>query len=141
MDKLVSACSEYIGDPKYVFKSCGKYIVVLEKLPDTITNESRSNISDPIYAKYRANKLRVVLIINKFDQSDIIKEIENTFYHKKIRYEKDKIVEVYDHDMKFNEVYTEGIHYFRTIEQAFYWQLFDFNLLYTGKYIQWYEEE
>jgi len=107
MDKLIDICCKYICDSTYVFKSCGNYLVVLEKLPDTITNESRSDISDHMHAKYRANKLRVILIVNKFDPSDIINEIQNTYYkHNKITYEKDKIVEVYDYDLDLNKVCT-----------------------------------
>ena len=75
MDTLKELCKEYIVDPKYVFKSCGNYIVVLQKLLDTITNESRSDVSNAMYANYRANKLRVILIINKFVPFDTIKEI------------------------------------------------------------------
>jgi hypothetical protein len=47
MNKLFEACKLYLDNDKYVFKSCGNYIVVLEKLDDTRTNESRSNIADP----------------------------------------------------------------------------------------------
>ena len=68
MDKLVPYVAKYI-DPSYVFKSCSHvWIVVLQKLPDTITNESRS-VADPNCAKFRADKLSVVDIIHKFDQT------------------------------------------------------------------------
>ena len=63
---LVATCIHYVDDPKYVFKSCGNYVVVLEKLPDTITNELRTTY-DPRYSKYRANKLKTVLIFYKCD--------------------------------------------------------------------------
>ena len=140
IDKLNIVCNQYISNPKYVFKSCDNYIVVFEKLYDTITNEYRNNVSKYMYAKYRANKLKVILIINKFDPFITIKEIENTSYEdNKIRYEKDKIVEVNDYDMDLNKVCTKGIHYFKTIKQAFYWELFKFCPKYTGKLISWYE--
>ena len=117
MDSLIFKCSGYISDPKYVYKSCGNYIVVLEKLIDTITNELRTNITDPKYAKYRANKLKTILIINKFDPLDVIMEIENSFYAKKVVYRTGEIIEIDDYDYDANEVCTRGIHYFKTIEQ------------------------
>ena len=74
LKQLKEELSEYIDDKKYVYKICGDYIVVLEKLPDTITNENRSNISqiddNKLYAKYRANKLLVKQIINKYDLTE-----------------------------------------------------------------------
>lgn len=40
---------------EFCYKSCGKYIVKLSKLPDTITNEKRDGIlpENRLYAKYR----------------------------------------------------------------------------------------
>jgi hypothetical protein len=136
MERLVATCSEYTNINKYVFISCRNYIIVLEKLHDTITNESKlSDISNPLYAKYRANKLRVILIINKFEPFDVITEIQEDSI---MKYETDKIVEVDDYDMDLDQVFTTGIHYFNTIEQAFYWKIIDFNPTYTGKYMCWY---
>jgi antitoxin component YwqK of YwqJK toxin-antitoxin module len=140
MDHLITACSEYISNPKYVFKSCGNYIVVLEKLCYTKTNESRSNIADPKYAKYRANKLKTILIINKFDPSDVITEIQNSFHtEKKVVYRTNEIIKIYTYDYDLDVVCTRGIHYFRTIEQSFFWELLKFNPTFTGKFIQWHE--
>jgi antitoxin component YwqK of YwqJK toxin-antitoxin module len=129
----------YFDNDKYVFKSCGNYIVVLEKLEDTRTNELRTNITDPKYAKYRANKLKVLLIIHKFDPSDILEKVENSYYIKKVVYRTNEIIEIDDYDHDLNKVCTGGIHYFKTIEQAFFWELLKFNPKYTGKWILWYE--
>src|SRR5271156_4246303 len=38
---------------------CRKWLVVMQKLPDTITNEERE-VVDVSHAKYRANKLKVI---------------------------------------------------------------------------------
>lgn len=62
--------SAYLNDSKYVFRSCQRdWIVVMEKLPDTKTDEDRPGVIDPSHAEFRANKLRVVSIINKNDLS------------------------------------------------------------------------
>ncbi len=40
LDEINSIYRNYINDPKYVYKSCqGEWIVILEKLDETITNE------------------------------------------------------------------------------------------------------
>jgi antitoxin component YwqK of YwqJK toxin-antitoxin module len=138
MDHIITACSEYISNPKYVYKSCGNYVVVLEKIDCTITNEARSNIADPKYAKYRANKLKTTMIINKFDPSDVIVEIQNSYYTKeKVVYRTGEIIEINDYDYNLKEVCSTGIHYFKTIEQSFFWELLRFNPTYTGKLIEW----
>jgi hypothetical protein len=63
LKQLTEEFIDYINDEKYVYKTCGDFVVVLEKLEDTITNENRTNISqlgdNKLYAKYRANKLLV----------------------------------------------------------------------------------
>jgi antitoxin component YwqK of YwqJK toxin-antitoxin module len=139
LDNLIFRCDEYISDTKYVYKSCGNYIVVLEKLIDSRTNECRSNIADPKYAKYRANKLKTMLIINKFDPSDVIMEIENSYYKEKVVYRTNEIIEIADYNMDLKKVCTIGIHYFKTIEQSFFWKLLELNPTYTGKKIGWHE--
>jgi hypothetical protein len=139
MDHLITACSEYISNPKYVYKSCGNYVVVLEKLNDTRTNESRSDIADSKYAKYRANKLKTILIINKFDPLDVIVEIQNSSYKEKKVYKTGEIIEIDEYDYNLEKVCSTGIHYFKTIEQSFFWELLGFNLTYTGKKIGWHE--
>jgi hypothetical protein len=129
----------YFYNDKYVYKSCGNYIVVLEKLHDTITNEYRYNIIDHEFAKYRANKLKVLLIIHKFDPTIVLREIQNSFYRKKITYIVNEILNVIDYDMNSERVCSTGIHYFKTIEQSFFWELLEHNPTYTGKFIQWHE--
>ena len=97
MDKLVhivDIVDRYI-DPSYVFKSCSRdWIVVLQKLPDTITNESRF-VVDADCAKFRANKLQVVDIIHKFDQTITCDSIWNSVYAgKQMEYKRGEIVGV-----------------------------------------------
>ncbi len=139
MDKLFEACKLYLDDDKYVYKSCGNYIVVLEKLIYSRTNESRTNVVDHKYAKYRANKLKTILVINKFDPSDVIVEIQNSYYTKKVVYRTGEIIEIVDYNYDLNEVCSTGIHYFKTIEQSFFWELLECNPTYTGKFIQWHD--
>src|SRR6185503_11442335 len=63
--KLVN--NEYMSDPNCVYKICkslfNKYLVVLQKQEGVLTNESRHDIFDPNYAKFRSNGLLVKQII------------------------------------------------------------------------------
>ena len=119
MDKLVHIVDRYI-DPSYVFKSCSRdWIVVLQKLPDTITNESRF-VVDADCAKFRANKLQVVDIIHKFDQTTRDSICNSVYEHKQIVYKKGEIIEVKDFDKNVNIVCAAGIHYYKTMKVAFY---------------------
>ena len=70
---------QYNNDPLIVFKSCQiEWIVILKKLSDTITNESRSSAIDIQHAKYRGNKFLVIDIVNKFNINNHINEITNS---------------------------------------------------------------
>src|SRR5579872_6315550 len=70
--QLLEICKEYCSDSSYVYKLCNnnhyrverKWLVVLKKLDDTITNEHRTGIVNDYFAKYRANKLKVIKIFD-----------------------------------------------------------------------------
>src|SRR5438128_5301429 len=105
----------------FVFKSCqNDYIVVLQKLDDSKTNEHRKDVVDARYAKFRADRLIVVRIYNKCNGEEI-QTITNSVYSKKtITYTCNEIVEVTDYDEDINKVCSSGIHYFKTEEAAKY---------------------
>jgi antitoxin component YwqK of YwqJK toxin-antitoxin module len=128
---------KYSSSEEYVFKSCFKeWIVVLKKLPNTKTNESRFYVVSSQYAKFRADKLLVVDIVHKFtDQT--INEIENSVYRERtIKYTKGEIATVLDFDENLNQVCSTGIHYFKNAEAAFYYEL---DGVENGPYKKWYE--
>jgi antitoxin component YwqK of YwqJK toxin-antitoxin module len=128
---------KYPTNEGYAFKSCSaEWIVILKKLEDTKTNESRVDVKNSIYAKFRANKLFVVDIIHKLtDQTT--NEITNSVYtYRKITYKKGEIVEIYDFDTNLNDICSSGIHYFQKADAAFYYEL---PVNYTGLYKEWYD--
>jgi antitoxin component YwqK of YwqJK toxin-antitoxin module len=117
------------------YKSCGEYIVSLAKLNDTITNESRNDIANVSYAKFRGNKFLVTKICHKFT-NESIDFIYNTCYKIKLLYKVNEIVEVkFSKDL--NEICAEGIHYFKSKEAAYYYCLNTTN--YTGKFKVWHD--
>lgn len=107
-----------------LFKICrDKYIVVMEKREDTITNESRRGVINKDTAKFRANKLRVVLIIDLADGSTTTTKITNVFcdigWGAEIEYEVGTVAvpDGFNEDLEI--VCSHGIHYFRNLERAF----------------------
>lgn len=141
--KLLSVCDRYVMNPKYVYKLCAdanidlrnnKWLVVLEKLNNTITNESRlgnrtdeqlaeidQNGMDKDCAIYRADKLLTIKIINIFDPK-ITKKYIVTKNHKNdyTTYWKNQIVKCRDFDTCFDNIFGSGIYYFKTIIPAYF---------------------
>ncbi len=154
---IKSTYPELLVNSKLVFKS-SKYfwIVVLEKTEKTKTNESRDKIAVPEFAWYRGSEFKVVKIFNKFDPSHTINSIENNKIfkglHNNLTYTVGEIVSPsifitkngeehghYDEDM--NNIHSYGIHYFKTMDAAFYYDLHKIPTdqgEYTGKYYQFF---
>ena len=136
LDKLKEECKEYLDDSEYVYKICSNCIVVMKKLQDTRTNENRINVANSLYAKFRADKLYVVKIINS-NNMELIKEVTNNNYYIKITYKCDEIIVPDIFDENINEVCSSGIHYFKTIDAAFYYRD-QLPTQFTGKWVCWY---
>lgn len=132
LNELKDRCKKYMLDSQYVYKLCHSthtrrvWIVIMKKLFDTITNELRDGIIDIRYAKFRANKLQVVTIIDYHNPKRRSKKIihkpecnmfPSTVYIKGHTIEPDK----YDYDL--NIICSNGIHYFNNIEAAYYYKL------------------
>lgn len=132
--QLISDYSYYIGSPNYVFKLCNdgnhhlprEWLVILEKLPDTITNENRSGVLDQYCAKFRADKLLVCAIVNiDFDKNHrccIINTVTNYYdaEHPMVYTVKSTVTEnKFNHNIE--KVCTSGIHYFKSILPAFFY--------------------
>ena len=131
-----------------LFKSCEQYIVVLQKLDDTITNESRE-VFDKTRAKYRGNKFMVLDIINKYEDEDEEEGGEATIscvtsdYSSKFVYRKNEIAECEDYNQDNKIVCCSGIHFYLDWTTAFHHNLVRFkmnNFNYTGKYYEWFDD-
>jgi antitoxin component YwqK of YwqJK toxin-antitoxin module len=147
MSEQLVALTKYIRERypegKYLYKSCSttneSWIVVLQLTDNSITNQSRLSIRYPNrkYAKFRANKLKVVDIINKFNRTKTIDSIESSVYiESKIKYVKENIVKSNFFDSNLSRVCSNGIHFFESIEPAFYYELYKLRN-YTGHWINW----
>lgn len=128
-------------EENYCFKSCDPYIVVLQKLENTITNENRQNILDYKCAKFRANYMKTILIIHKYNGT-LVEETQNTYYiNKLITYKVGEIVNVDNfYEYPFDKVCGAGIHYFRSIKPAYFLE-FDIKKYtdYSGIYLVYYD--
>jgi len=146
----------YISDPKYVYKQCKNYLVsknfrkwliVLEKLEDTKTNEDRKDIADKRYAKYRANKLKVVKIFDINNFNEIINHIVNVHIQFSYgneadgeivtQYKEGEIVYPNKYDEDIDNVCSSGIHYFKEIDAAYLYD--EIPNSYTGNCHSWYD--
>lgn len=136
LDQLTKIINDHIlHSANIVFKSCYNYIVVLKMLDDTITNENRLDVVDSKHAKFRANKLFTKMIISKFT-GDLITEVYNTTYkNKKILYKVGKVIIIDNYDLDGEQICSTGIHYFKSIESAYYYETCNN----CGNFKKWYD--
>lgn len=150
--KITKYYKKFIKNKNYVYKLCNdvlskkdhnkKWLVILKFLPETKTNELRNNVSDKAFAKFRADKLEVVKIININDPKKTKKYIVSEFIKNdeiiiKTLYMVGEIVEPEYYDEKINSICSGGIHYFRTLERAYYYR--ELPPDYTGIWKAWYD--
>lgn len=143
---LCDICTEYISNSNCLFKiirdeykeSTKYYLVVLEKTPNTKTNEDNKfqycSYVDRNHASYRGNEFKVLLIINVYDLNDRPNDILHTWSGSITRYEcasyatnyiVNQIVRPHQFDYDDNEdlyghISGGGIYYYRTIETAYH---------------------
>lgn len=144
--KLIEACEKYSNDPTFVYKYCvdivhdKPYIVVLQKISDSKNNENRSNALDRNYAKFRANKLLVVEIID-YNHPDVNVDSVVTKFERQgfvtvcTTYKTNTIVEPNNYDDKIDNVCSTGIHYFSTLIPALFYKNVPDH--FTGKWYEW----
>ena len=117
--KIKENFNYYINDSEYIFKSVNTKIVIMSLCNDSITNENRSNIKNNEYAKYRTNKAHVELIFNKLTLEEC-QQVEGKFIQKITKYMVGKIIVPDSFDLNLDNVCSNGIHYYKNIECAFY---------------------
>ena len=102
-----------------MFKACRNSIVTLEPLEDMINNEKRKDVSDPLHAKFRCDKAKVISIINVKTGEEM--DQDESIYDEYFIYKKNKIVSCGNFNSHVNTVCAAGIHYFKTHEAALSW--------------------
>jgi len=138
LERILYKCAPYIGNNQYVYKKCiCDTIVVLKKTDKTITNESRKSIIDPRYAKFRGNRFEVVCIFDAFDCDEEYVSAPSC-YKTDFYYKIDCIVEVKNFDPNIEDVCSTGIHYFKDVRGAYFYNLRTVG--FSGQFIQYYDD-
>lgn len=128
---LFEKCNKYTTDNSYVYHSFldtknNRWLIVMQKLEDTTTDENRSNIVNRNYAKFEANKLKVIEIIDMNNSECTLDGITDQFgIDKTINYEINNVVESDECN----------ISYFKTLVAAYFYER---KKIQNGQYFQWY---
>ena len=125
-----------------MYKACKNSIVMLEPLVDTIDNEKRNGVADPIHAKFRCDRAKVISIINVETGEEM--DQDKSIYDENFIYKKNEIVSCGYFDLKINIICGTGIHYFKTHEAALSWFYCQGNSIImitfpNGPRVGWYE--
>lgn len=143
---LEKNCKKYQSYEKYVYKRCNNgcglprfWLVIMEKCGRTITNEDRKDVVDKKYAKFRANKLKVVKIINTIDGSSEDHVVNVSAYGDPLLYKVGAIVECDKFDKNIDVVCSHGIHYFKTLIPAYHYEMPNIDSKYNGEILKWYD--
>jgi antitoxin component YwqK of YwqJK toxin-antitoxin module len=165
LDIILDRYKEYTSDKKFIYKLCydeskckinknrtededdninddtnyisvAYWLVIMVKIPKTKTNELRGNIANKFYAKFRANVLKVVKVINIDQPKKTTSYIINDFKGKKTKYEVGKLVYADYYDDDINKICTGGIHYFKTLNAAYFYRDVpnDYNGIWIDRY-------
>lgn len=125
LKSVINLCGNDVDDPANVYKICQddsgqSFLIIMKKLPDTITDESRQDIVDPNYAEYNANVLTVVKIVNL----DSTKSDVTSICHNSICYTVDKLTTSTQLTTPLTDVMANSIHiqYYKTLRTVYYLQ-------------------
>jgi len=93
----------------------------MKKYADTTTNEQRDCISDQSHALFRGNNFFVVKIFNKYNPNATKTHLSLKINClKKINFIVNDVIKNDTYDYNLNNIFTDGIFYYKTIEPAFY---------------------
>lgn len=92
-----------------------------KKLNNTITNEVRDNVRDHNFALFRGDTFYVEKIFNKHEPSKTMSFLDtNIQCLSGMKFIKNKIVACRSFDYNLNNIYGDGIYYYKSVEPAFY---------------------
>jgi len=139
LQKLMQVLEKYTDNPAFVYKAVTKngesYIIVLERLPITETNEERSDVMVKQYATFRGNAFRTIAIVNSMNPNKTLNTITNHEETKTI-YTVNQIVVPDGYNKDISKVCCKGIHFFKDLKAAYYYNLP--LLSFTGKHIHYF---
>jgi len=139
LDNILNSYLAYTQDPQYVYKKCrDDYIVILRKPLFVNTNENRKSVKNPSYAKFRADRLEVVLIFNAIEPTNTV-TTAYSIYDYDFKYEVGKLIND-TYDINSEVICGQGIHYFKTIQAAYYYEISPTMLTnHFGRYVRYHD--
>lgn len=136
MDKLIEEKLIAYQEEGFVFKSCDyHWIVVLEKTPNTQTNDSRKNIVDMDHASFRGSVFVVKDIVHKSDVDKKTDSVCTMYMDQNTNYIIGEVV-VPDKYDESDEILSHGIHYYNSYIRAYYYETRMFD---REEYKEWYD--
>ena len=121
-----------------IYKACQNSIVTMELCEDSLTNEKRKDVVDPLHAKFRTNKVKVISIVDPITDEEM-KEDRSIYNHWFI-YRIGQTITESNYYSNINEICAAGIHYFKTYEAAlslYYRSILSYQI--NGTYIGWHD--
>lgn len=133
LEILLKTYKSYVDDPSYVYKKCVNtadpnydrcWLVIMRKNNDTNmkTNESRSCVVDSRYAKFRANELKVIEIVNVNAPHITVPMIINCYAGISMVYKVGEMVVAPEYCEFVDIICSAGIHYFKTLDAAYFYE-------------------
>jgi trehalose utilization protein len=129
---MIDLCKKHnvYGD-NYRYKYASGHIVVMEKTDNTKTNEKRK-VFDEKYAKYRASKMKVLLIVD-IQTLILARSVSSSGGKGAVYYYVGDNVYPDTYNDDIDVVCTNGIHYFKTLDAAYYYR--GRPAMYNGKWV------
>ncbi len=118
------------------YKACRNSIVTLVLSEASKTNEKRDDVINDRYAKFRCNEAKVISITNV--ETGEMMENDISIHDASFEYRVGKIIAT-DFDEDLDEVYAEGIHYFKSKEAALSWFYIQNCKIPDGEWRMWHE--
>jgi len=109
---------------RIVYKACKNSIATLELCSDSVTNESRKDLVNSDYAKFRTNKAKVISLINPTSGKHLMSDVSRYYIidDEPLSYVVGEYVET-SFNPNIDVVCSSGIHYFKTYDAALSWYL------------------
>ena len=122
-----------------IYKACQNSIVTMELCEDSLTNEKRKDVFDPLHAKFRTNKVKVISIVDPITKVKM--DEDRSIHTKTFIYKIGETIIENRYSPDINEICAAGIHYFKTYEAALSWYYRNTSneIKKDGTYIGWYD--
>ncbi|AYV80339.1 MAG: hypothetical protein Gaeavirus34_4 [Gaeavirus sp.] len=112
----------------------------MQKLDDTVTNESRKSVQNIHTALYRANKLYVLIIFERANPENTTFTILDNVYPYNLYFKTGTIMIDLEYDHDIENITAGGIFYFKTMERAYYDDLNWYNINHTDEIKEWLDD-